>query len=94
MIGDKIKQARTEAKLTRERFAEMVGVSSQQVFEWERNKNSPKLERIEAIARAAGKPASWFFGGKPPDMPLTRADLDEIKELLLEIKDIVAPKTT
>lgn len=92
MLGDKIKQARKEAGLTRNKFAELTGVSQQQVFEWERNNSNPKLERIEVIARVTDKPASWFFDENPPDKPLTRADLDEIKELLHEIKDIIAPK--
>ena len=49
-FGEKIKQIRTEQKLTQEQFALRLNVTRQAVSNWENNRNLPDLEILILIA--------------------------------------------
>lgn len=59
-IKDWIKAARQHAGLTQERLGEAVGRTKANVGHWETGKHEPKLEQIEAIAKATGYPPPTF----------------------------------
>ena len=49
-LGEKIKQLRTEYKLTQEEFAEKLFVSRTAVSKWETNRGYPSLDILKQIA--------------------------------------------
>lgn len=51
VIGKTIYKIRTEAKLTQERFSEILGVSQQSVQKWERGVSTPELDKIIMISK-------------------------------------------
>lgn len=51
MLGDRINQLRTNARLSQEQFAEMLGVSRQSVQKWESGACAPELEKLIKIAK-------------------------------------------
>lgn len=48
-IGDTLKQARKQKKLSQQEFAERLGVAKRTVVNWETNRNKPDLDTISVI---------------------------------------------
>ncbi len=57
-------EGKTGERLTRGRFAEMVGVSQPTASEWFTGTRLPSLEQVEAIARALGVSPAWIAFGE------------------------------
>lgn len=53
-IGEKIKKARTNAKMTQKELAEKCGMADSAIRKYESGKVVPKLDTIAKIARAMG----------------------------------------
>ena len=53
-IGEKIKKARTDAKMTQKELAEKFGMADSAIRKYESGKVVPKLDTIAKIARAMG----------------------------------------
>lgn len=53
-IGEKIKKARTDAKMTQKELAEKCGMADSAIRKYESGKVTPKLDTIARIARAMG----------------------------------------
>lgn len=51
-IGKRIRQYRTEAKLSQKELGKRLGISQQQIAQYETGKRIPKLETIDKIAKA------------------------------------------
>lgn len=51
-IGEKIKKARTDAKMTQKELAEKCGMADSAIRKYESGKVVPKLDTIAKIARA------------------------------------------
>ncbi len=49
-LGEKLREARKEAKLSQEEFAEKVGVSRSAVAKWESDRGIPDVENLKVIA--------------------------------------------
>ena len=60
-MGFRLKQARTEQKLTYEELAEKSGVSSRYIKEIENHGNVPSLEKLGQLIRALHISADPFF---------------------------------
>lgn len=60
-IGEKIKELRTEMKLSQEQLGKKVGVSQKAVDYWERNVNYPKVIYIIMLVRVFGVDFDEFF---------------------------------
>lgn len=60
-IGMNIAEARKQALLTQEQFAERIGVSVQAVSKWENGRNLPDIENLMLIAEITNKPYSYFL---------------------------------
>ena len=72
-MGLRLKQARTEQKLTYEELAEKSGVSSRYIKEIENHGNVPSLEKLGQLIRALHISADPFFlsncPGRQPRLP-------------------------
>ena len=56
--GKNLKRERKRAGITMEELAKQVGVTQLQISFYERNKNVPSIEKLEAIAHALNVPIS------------------------------------
>src|SRR5512139_2539177 len=61
-VGQRIRIARLEAKLSQTALAEQLGVTFQQVQKYEKGVNRVGAGRLTKIANALGIPVSAFFG--------------------------------
>lgn len=63
-IGDKIKKARTDAKLTQERAAEVLGVSRQTVSNWENGRFYPDIASVLKMSDLYGVSLDYLLKGE------------------------------
>ncbi len=66
----KLRRARLEAGLTQEQLAEALDVTAKTIQDWERTRGSattrvPRLERLDELGEALGRPAWWFLYPEP-----------------------------
>lgn len=76
--GAKIRAARLSAGMTQAALARAAQVSERNVVRWENDQHTPRMEHIEAIARATNREVSFFFQGEEDDeeseLPTARED--------------------
>jgi len=60
-IGEKIKELRTENKLSQMQLAKMIGVSQKAIDYWERSVNEPKASYIIALVKTFNVTYDEFF---------------------------------
>ena len=60
-IGARIKELRTEARLSQMQLAKIIGVSQKAIDYWERNVNEPKASYIIALVKAFDITFDEFF---------------------------------
>ena len=66
-VGQRIRKARKEAKLTQQELANRVGVIyAATVSDWERDAHQPTARHLAAIARETGKRMDWFVDSDAP----------------------------
>ncbi len=53
-MGENIRQARMQARLSQEKLAELVGVSRQAVTKWEKGQSEPSCENLLRLAEVLG----------------------------------------
>ena len=63
-IGERIRKVRTEKRLTMEKFASRVGMSSAALSKLENDKNAPSGTTIVAICREFGVNDEWLKTGE------------------------------
>jgi transcriptional regulator with XRE-family HTH domain len=63
-IGDRIKQARERAGLRQEDLADLIGMSTRQVQNYEAG-DSKQYAKLKAIAGATGTSVEWLLRGEP-----------------------------
>lgn len=68
-IGERIKEARKNLKITQEQLAEKVGVSFQTVSSWEKGEYLPSMDKLEALAGALAVMPADLVSDKPLDGP-------------------------
>ena len=62
-VGERIKQARTEAGLTQDQLAELIGVGMRQVQYYESGESDP-YRTLTRIAEATGRTVGWLLRGE------------------------------
>ncbi len=60
----KLRLARVQAGLTRTKAGIASGISDSSIARYERGEAKPKPDRLMALARAYGKPATWFVSDR------------------------------
>jgi len=83
MIGSLIQQARTNSNITLERMAELVGVSTQDMENYESGETSLPLPELESISQILNRPVSDFQDtetelSKAPDVIQMTQQLQEM----------------
>lgn len=86
--GIRLKQARTEQKLTYEELAEKSGVSSRYIKEIENHGNVPSLEKLGQLIRALHISADPFF------YPTVPADNLDYQRLLVYLSQCTEEQIT
>lgn len=61
-MGEKIKSARMEKRLTLERFSEMVGISRNFLWEIEAGRKAPAIQTLYNISKELGISADYLLG--------------------------------
>jgi transcriptional regulator with XRE-family HTH domain len=64
-VGDRIKAARKQAKLTQQEVADKIGIKAQTFQKYERGERNPKIETIQKIADALEIDASDLYDAVP-----------------------------
>jgi transcriptional regulator with XRE-family HTH domain len=81
-IGAKLKELRKSMGVSQEAFAEVLGVTFQQVQRYEKGTNKLNVENIQVVAHALGVPVSAFLpdeGGSFPDKSYLSLSTDEMR---------------
>jgi transcriptional regulator with XRE-family HTH domain len=61
LFGRRLEQLRKQRKITQERLAEAIGVSSYTIRRWEKAIDAPEFDRLEVIAEALGVEPKELF---------------------------------
>lgn len=64
-IGQRIAEARMRAGLNQSQLAAQLDVAPQSVQQWERDKTTPRRNRIESLAKRLGVSPEWILFGNP-----------------------------
>jgi transcriptional regulator with XRE-family HTH domain len=81
-IGQRIKNARNEKKITQPELAQLVGVSKATISFWETDVTKPKINSMEALASALGVTFDYLNTGKSNS---TNKKMLELVELLSKL---------
>jgi transcriptional regulator with XRE-family HTH domain len=68
MLGDRIREARTEKGWKQKNLAAEVEVEPITVSRWERGATTPDLDVLRLVAEATGKPISYFVTDREEQM--------------------------
>ena len=86
IFGENLRVYRTLRKLTQEKLAEMVGVTSQVISRYERGKMSPTFKTIEKLADILQVDAFRFFlDGKSGFKVISEKSLDKTGRRVLDL---------
>ena len=62
--GQRIQKLRTDASLSQEAFASLLGVSRQSVSKWEADKAFPEIDKLVIISEKFGVSCDWIITGE------------------------------
>lgn len=63
-VGQRIKAARSEARLSTSKLARELDVDPRTVARWQADESMPSVVRLTEIARVLGKSPSYFLDGE------------------------------
>ena len=63
LIGARIREYRITLGLSQRQFADLLGVTFQQLYKYERGINGLSAGQIHELARGSGTPVEYFFEG-------------------------------
>lgn len=88
---DRLKEARSAARLTQKAVADHFGLQPQSVSEWERGESRPDQEKLPALARLYGRSTDWLLDGTEIDLSSedVAAGLDRPPKRRIKIKGYV-----
>ncbi|MBQ2862935.1 MAG: helix-turn-helix transcriptional regulator [Clostridia bacterium] len=62
--GQRIQKLRTDAGMSQETFASLLGVSRQSVSKWEADRAFPEIDKLTVIAEKFGVSCDWIITGE------------------------------
>ena len=98
ILSERIKSARSKAKLTQEDLAIRLNMNPSAVGQWETARTAPSTERLAPLADALDVSVDWLLGrvqdARRPDMPVAAvADdlllLEEARRLNVDLRKVV-----
>lgn len=63
LIGDRIREAREEAEMSKAELARICGISRAAVSQWEAGRTNPTIKNLATVARVTRKPLDFFAKG-------------------------------
>jgi transcriptional regulator with XRE-family HTH domain len=94
VIGNRIKDARTEQRLSQLKLGIKLGVTDKTVSGYESGRISPPIDKLVQMAQIFKKPISYFLGEENFDQNISQRlkaleiNLKEIRNELIDIKKI------
>ncbi len=99
VLGVLLRDARLASGNTQAEVAKELGVSEDQVRDWEFGRDAPSLPQLEMIAYFLGVPVSHFWGTKTlsagqeaRDVPVPQGDYSELRDRIIGVLLTVARK--
>lgn len=74
--GDQIRKYRKKAGLTQKELGRRLGISQQQIGQWETGKTNPKIETLQKIADVLGESLFMFLDDELFDVATDDKDFD------------------
>jgi HTH-type transcriptional regulator, cell division transcriptional repressor len=89
-LGGRIWRARDAAKLSTKDLASRLGVRSETISAWERDRSEPRANRLFMLAGVLGVAPAWLIAGigRAPDDDAADAPRDEFHKQLDLIKKL------
>lgn len=84
-LGERIKKARKEKKLSQAQLGSELGVSGSMIGQYENNLRNPKLETVQRIAAALDVDVNWLMNGYTLD-ERRQAMIDYAKNRRVEVQ--------
>lgn len=91
ILGQRIKVAREESKLSQLQVAVALGVSDKTISGYESGRISPPINKLQKIADLLKKPVGYFIGSDPKNYKVAsrlRAIEVVLRELRQELREI------
>jgi transcriptional regulator with XRE-family HTH domain len=82
-MGERIREARLDAKMTQDELAQLLGISYQQVQKYEAGTNRVNGGRINLLVTALNRPVTFFL----PDITDVRAQADPMLTKFLSTRE-------
>jgi len=92
-LGDRIRAAREEAKLSQLQVGVALGVSDKTISGYESARISPPIDKLHKFADLFKKPISYFLGSDPKDYKISsrlRAVEIMLRDIRRELREIKA----
>jgi putative transcriptional regulator len=86
-LGERIRQKRETLQITQRELADRIGgaVEGTTVSRWERGRNTPSPQSLQAISEALETTVNDLTGGLPTDDEIVASQLDRIERLVQQI---------
>ena len=88
ILGERIRKARIEARLSQATLAHAIGVSDKSVSAYEQGRSQPPFEKLKKIAQHTHRPLSYFTEEETNESTIV-AKLATIEQELEEIKKLL-----
>lgn len=86
-VGERIKQARTEAGFTQDQLGDLIGVGMRQVQYYEADESDP-YRKLARIAEVTGKSIGWLLHGEAIEedqLAALRGEVAEVRGMVAEL---------
>ncbi len=84
-IGDKIKTARVESKMSQLQVAVSLGVSDKTISGYESGRIAPPIDKLIQVAEIFRKPITYFLSNDPRDYKVS-SRLKAIEQILKDVR--------
>lgn len=92
-LAERIRNARTNARLSQSALGKNIGVSDKSVSSYEQGRSRPSVDRLQKIAKATNTPVSFFTEENNLETSIIKKltsieqELNEIKTLLKNVTE-------
>ena len=74
-FGKRLRQARTEKRMTQKQLAELIGAKHNSVSDWENDKNKPDPDTIELLCGALEISPNYLLNTKSDDISVSEKEI-------------------